>query len=163
MIIAERELRGICMNQDLASERRSGKDRRQRQTRWYKFFLLGGNRQKVRRIDDRKRVIMLDSYEPALLFSIMTVLCLSLMDGTLTLMLIARGAVELNPVMRYYLTLGPATFLAVKYGITASALLILVGLHTITFADQRVGIFLLPFFKLTFGSVVIWQLFLLYR
>jgi hypothetical protein len=81
----------------------------------------------------------------------------------LTLLLIERGAVELNPVMRYYLTLAPATFLAVKYGITALALLILVGLHTITFSDHRLGIFLLPFCKLTFGSVVLWQLFLLYR
>ena len=117
----------------------------------------------VRRVDDRKRIILLDRYESTLLLSVVIVLSLSLMDGTLTLFLMERGAVELNPVMRYYLTLGPAPFLMVKYGITALALLILVGLHNITFSDRRIGIFLLPFCKLTFGSVVLWELFLLYR
>jgi hypothetical protein len=123
---------------------------------------LGGNRQRVRRLDDRKQIILLDRYEPTLLFSVLTVLCLSLLDGTLTLVLLERGAVELNPVMRYYLTLGPVTFLLAKYGITALALFILVSLHNITFSDHRIGIFLLPFCKLAFGSVVIWELFLLY-
>jgi hypothetical protein len=151
------------MNQYKTLERRSGQDRRQSQVRWYKFFLFPGNREMVRRVADRKRIILLDRYDPSLLFSVMIVLCLSLMDGTLTLLLMARGALELNPVMRYYLTLGPVTFLMVKYGITALALLILVGLHNITFSDHRIGIFLLPFCKLTFGSVVIWELFLLYR
>jgi hypothetical protein len=104
---------------------------------------------------------MLDRYEPTLLFSVMTVLCLSLIDGTLTLLLIERGAVELNPVMRYYLTLGSTTFLLIKFGITALALFILVSLHNITFSDHRIGIYLLPFCKLAFGSVVIWELYLL--
>jgi hypothetical protein len=151
------------MNQDTTFERRSGRDRRQGQIKWYKFFLFPGNRRMVRRVDDRKRVILLDRYEPALLLSVVIVLSLSLMDGMLTLFLVERGAVELNPVMRYYLTLGPTTFLMAKYGITALALFILVGLHNITFSERRIGIFLLPFCKLTFGSVVIWELFLLSR
>ena len=151
------------MNQCTVTDRRSGRERRQSQIRWYKFFLFPGNRQMVRRVDDRKRINLLDRYEPTLLFSVMAVLCLSLMDGTLTLILVGQGAVELNPVMRYYLALGPATFLMAKYGLTALALLILVGLHTITSSDHRIGIYLLPFCKLTFGSVVIWELFLLYR
>ena len=151
------------MSHDTNSERRLGRDRRQRQIRWYKYFLIPGNRQMVRRCDDRKLIIILDRYRPTLLFSVMIVLCLSLVDGALTLLLMERGAVELNPVMRYYLTLGPATFLMAKYLITALALLILVGLHSITFSDHRIHIFLLPFCILSFGSVVIWELFLLYR
>ena len=144
-------------------ERRSGQDRRRSQSRFYKFFLFGGNRQLVRRADDRKRIILLDRYKPALLFSVMTVLCLSLMDGALTLLLVERGAVELNPVMRYYLSLGPGIFLMVKYGLTALALLVLIVLHTIISPDHRIGIYVLPLCKLIFGSVVIWDLFLLYR
>ena len=151
------------MNQCTVTDRRSGRERRQSQIRWYKFFLFPGNRQIVRRLDDRGRINLLDRYEPTLLISVMAVLCLSLMDGTLTLILVGQGALELNPVMRYYLTLGPVTFLMVKYGLTALALLILVGLHSITFSDHRIGIYLLPFCKLTFGSVVIWELFLLYQ
>lgn len=144
-------------------ERRLRQERRQSQFTLSKFLLIGGNRQTVRRSDDRKRIILLDRYEPTLLISVMTVLCLSLVDGTLTLLLVKRGAVELNPVMRYYLTLGPLTFLMVKYGITALALIVLVVLHTMTSRDHRIGIYLLPFCKLTFGSVVIWEIFLLYQ
>ena len=146
-----------------SSERRSGQDRRQSQVRWYRFLLLAGNRQMIRRVNDRKRINLLDRYEPALLYSVMAVLCLSLMDGTLTLILVERGAVELNPIMRYYLTLGPAAFLLVKYGLTAMALLVLVGLQNSTLSYHRIGIFLLPLCILTFGSVVIWEIFLLYR
>jgi len=144
-------------------ERRSGKDRRHSQIAFHKFLLYGGNRQMVRRADDRKRIILLDRYDTSLLVSVMIVLCLSLVDGTLTLLLVDRGAVELNPVMRYYLTLGPANFLMAKYGITALALFILVALHSVVCADRRHGIYLLPFCKLTFGSVIIWEIFLLYR
>lgn len=157
------ELIEVLMNHNTTSERRSGRDRRQGQISWYKYVLFKGNRQKVRRSVDRKRIIQLDRYRPALLFSIFIVLCLSLIDGTLTLLLMERGAVELNPVMRYYLTLGPATFILVKYIITALVLMILVGLHSFTFSDHRINIFLLTFCKLTFGSVVLWELFLLYR
>ena len=144
-------------------ERRSGQERRQGQIRFEKFLLFGGNRHMVRRADDRERIILLDRYEPSLLFSVLTILCLSLVDGTLTLLLVEKGATELNPVMQYYLALGPKSFLLAKYGITALALFILVVLHTITSRGHPIGNYLLPFCKLTFGSVIIWELFLLYR
>ncbi|MBT8345810.1 MAG: hypothetical protein KJO28_05850 [Desulfofustis sp.] len=144
-------------------ERRSNQERRQRQIRFEKFLLFGGNRHMVRRTDDKKQIILLDRYDSSLLYSVLTILCLSLVDGTLTLLLVERGAVELNPVMQYYLTLGPKNFLLAKYGITALALFILVVLHTVTSKVHRIGIYLLPFCKLTFGSVIIWELFLLYR
>ena len=144
------------------SERRSGQERRKSQKRWHKFLLFGGNRQMVRRVNDRRRINLLDRYKPTLLFSFMTVLCLSLIDGTLTLILVEQGAQELNPVMRYYLAHGPATFLMTKYGVTALALFVLVVLHNNIVSGHRIG-FLLPFCKLTFRSVVIWEIFLLYR
>ncbi len=145
------------------NERRSVQDRRQGQIRFEKFLLFGGSRKMVRRADDRKRIVLVDRYEPSLLLSVLAILCLSLVDGTLTLLLVSQGAVELNPVMRYYLTLGPKTFLLAKYGITALAVFILVVLHTITSKGHPIGNYLLPFCKLTFGSVIIWELFLLYR
>ena len=144
-------------------ERRSGQDRRQGQIRFEKFLLFGGSRKMVRRADDRNRIVLVDPYEPSLFFSVLTILCLSLVDGTLTLLLVSQGAVELNPVMRYYLTLGPKSFLLVKYGITALAVFILVVLHTITSKGYPIWNYLLPVCKLTFGSVIIWELFLLYR
>ena len=144
-------------------ERRSGQDRRQGQIRFEKFLLFGGSRHMVRRADDKKRIILLDRYEPSLLFSVLTILCLSLVDGTLTLLLVSQGANELNPVMQYYLTLGPKSFILAKYGITALALFILVVLHSNTSERHTMRNYLLPFCKITFGSVIIWELFLLYR
>lgn len=81
----------------------------------------------------------------------------------MSLCIVEKGATELNPVMQYYLALGPKSFLLAKYGITALALFILVVLHTITSRGHPIGNYLLPFCKLTFGSVIIWELFLLYR
>jgi hypothetical protein len=144
-------------------ERRSGHERRKHRFRIEKFLIFGGNRQMVRRADDRKRIILLDTYEPSLLFSVLTILCLSLVDGTLTILLVQRGAAEINPIMQYYLTLGPRNFLFIKYGITALALFILVVLHTITARGHRIGNYLLPFCILAFGSVIVWEIFLLFR
>lgn len=142
-------------------ERRSGDERRANHTPFFKFLFFGGKRQKLRRIEDSRRITVFDYYQPTLLFAILIVLCLSLLDATLTLMLLDKGAVELNPVMRYYITLGPVIFVLVKYSLTALALVIMLVLHAIISARYRIGSFLLPLCGLAFGSVVIWELYLL--
>lgn len=93
----------------------------------------------------------------------MIVLCLSLLDAALTLILLDRGAVELNPVMRYYLTHGSVVFVLIKYGLTALALMIIVALHAVISARYRIGSLLPLFCGLVFASVVIWELYLLAR
>ena len=80
----------------------------------------------VRRTEDRQRIVALDRYQPSLFAGIMLVLCLSLLDAMLTLILIAQGARELNPVMQFYLSHGPQVFLLVKYGLTAFSVIIIV-------------------------------------
>ena len=85
------------------------------------------------------------------------------MDAALTLMLLEKGAVELNPVMQYYITLSPRIFVMVKYSLTSLALLIMLVLHAIISARYRIGSLLLPFCGLAFGSVVIWEIYLLVR
>lgn len=142
-------------------ERRSGDERRAHQTPFFKFLFFGGKRQKLRRIEDSKRITVFDYYQPTLLFAILIVLCLSLLDAALTLILLDKGAVELNPVMQYYISLGPVIFVLVKYSLTALALLIMLVLHAINSARYRFGSLLLPFCGLVFGSVVIWELYLL--
>lgn len=97
------------------------------------------------------------------MISVLIVLGLSLLDAALTLTLLERGAVELNPVMRYFLTFGPGPFIVVKYGLTALALVLMVVLNTISSRRYRIVSFILPFCGLVFGSVVIWELYLLAR
>ena len=142
-------------------DRRSGQDRRQDHIPFFKLLFFSGKRKKLRRTEDSRHITVFDTYHPNLLFSILTVLVLSLLDATLTLILIERGAVELNPVMKYYLTLGPTVFVMVKYGITALALLIILLIHAIISTRYRIGSFMLPFCGMVFGSVVIWELYLL--
>ncbi|HLV01077.1 MAG TPA: DUF5658 family protein [Acidobacteriota bacterium] len=61
-----------------------------------------------------------------IMLSVLSALLLSMTDGALTLRLLELGARELNPVMRFYLELGPGMFIAFKYLLTSSGLLFLV-------------------------------------
>jgi len=143
-------------------ERRSGKDRRKRQPFTIKNLFSGRQRKTVRRAKDRRRIVALDHYSPSLFIGIVMVLSLSLLDALLTLILLSRGARELNPVMEYYLSHGPHVFLFVKYGLTALAVILVVLLNETLTARYRLkaGIFL-HLFAACFGSVVIWQFYLL--
>jgi hypothetical protein len=145
----------------VAVDRRSGRDRRQSHIPFYKLLYYKGKRRTIRRAEDRLKLTVVDQYNPPLLIPILIVLGLSLLDAVLTLTLLEQGAVELNPVMRYYLTHGPVTFVMVKYGLTAFALFIMVVMGTIITARFRLGSLLIPFCGVVFGSVVIWELYLL--
>lgn len=142
-------------------ERRLGRDRRQKGIPFYKLIVFKGKRRILRRVDDRKQITILDQYRPPLLIIILIILSLSLLDALLTLILLEKGAVELNPVMHYYITLGHRVFVAVKYGITAVALLIILMIDTVISSKYRFGSLLFPFCLVAFGSVIIWQLYLL--
>jgi len=144
-------------------ERRSGQDRRKKHIPFFEFSLVRGKREKLRRTEDSRRISVFDYYRPTLTITILIVLSLSLLDAALTLMLLEKGAVELNPVMQYYITLGPGIFVMIKYSLTALALLIILVLHAIISVKYRIGSLLLPLCILAFGSVVIWEIYLLAR
>ena len=149
------------MTQSSMSERRLGNDRRIQEIPFSRRLFFRGMRTSVRRVDERDRIVIFDRYRPSLVFLALTVMGLSLLDAVLTLTLIAQGAQELNPVMRYYLTHGPRVFLLVKYGMTAlSVLIIVVAYETIT-TRYRLCAGILPICAATFGGVVIWELYLL--
>jgi len=145
-------------------ERRSGEDRRRRQPLAIKnlVFFFGGQRKALRRAADRRRIVALDHYRPSLFFGIAIVLSLSLLDALLTLILVSRGARELNPVMAFYLSFGPHVFLFAKYGLTALAVILIVLLsETLTARYRFKADIFLHLFALCFGSVVIWQFYLM--
>jgi len=107
-------------------DRRSGKDRRSGNRFQLVKQLITGQRANARRSSDRNRVVYFDRYTPHLFRVIVAILVLSVADAILTVNLIGLGAVEINPVMNYYLTIGPHAFLAVKYGLTSLSVFILV-------------------------------------
>lgn len=143
------------------AERRSGNDRRVRGLPFFKRLFFRGTRTSVRRVAERDRIVVFDRYRPSLVVLALVVLGLSLLDALLTLTLIAQGAQELNPVMRYYLTHGPQVFLLVKYGMTALSVLIIVVAHETITTRYRLCAGLLPTCAATFGAVVLWEVYLL--
>lgn len=142
-------------------ERRSGSDRRRQSRPLIKRLICSGKREYGRRAEDRRRIIAMDIYQPSQFITIMIILSLSLLDALLTLILIDRGAHELNPVMAYYLDFGPHVFLLVKYGLTVLSVLIIVLANQAICSRHRLCIGILPLFAAFFGAVVVWEIYLL--
>jgi hypothetical protein len=156
------DLKDQKMTRFASLERRSGQDRRENGLPLFKKLYFKGMRIGVRRAEDRQRIVAFDRYQPSLFIGIMLVLCLSLLDALLTLILIGQGARELNPVMQYYLSHGPQVFLIVKYGLTAFSVLIVVLLKESLVTRYRIGSgMILHVFAAFFSCVVIWEFYLL--
>jgi hypothetical protein len=142
-------------------ERRSGTDRRVNRTLNLRPLLLGGRREHGRRKEDRDKTFLVDRYNPLFLAAITGILFLSVIDALLTLFLISRGAFELNPVMAFYIELGPYSFLAVKYALTCVGVISFLLLRNIYI--RPFGIYTGSLFYIVlavFGTVVVWELFL---
>ena len=145
-------------------ERRSGKDRRQTGMSSMRYFLRGGRRENIRRQADKSSLFRVDQYSPSLFGAIVIILFLCVADALLTLLLTGQGAVEINPVMAYYLNIGPYAFLAVKYLLTCLAVFILLicqnvflgalGIHTRSLFYVIIAAFI---------TVIVWQFYLIYK
>jgi len=143
-------------------ERRSGKDRRLQDVPWYQQLFPRGNRVSLRREEDRKRPVCLDRYRTSLFAVIMSIVCLSLLDALLTLILVAEhGAREINPILAVYLNIGTKTFLFVKYMLTVFSIFILLLYKDAIAQRFRTGRFSFILVALVFGSVIIWEAYLL--
>jgi hypothetical protein len=124
--------------------------------------LLGkGTRQFSRREEDRKRIVLYDRYPGSLFAGTVAILVLSLLDALLTLVLLSKGASELNPIMLYYLGHGPAVFLVVKYCLTVLSLFIIVVSYDALIQRYRASTKILPLFASLFIGVILWELYLL--
>ena len=155
---------GPMMNEPMTytTERRSGKDRRVKRFGNLRWFLKTGQRRKIRREADRRKITQLDSYPTELLVVIIFVLGLSVTDGILTLWLIDRGATELNPVMAYYLDLGPHIFMLAKYLLTAFVVIITVVMNYVGLRLIKIQFGqMLKVYAGCFAMVVAWELFLI--
>jgi hypothetical protein len=127
---------------------------------WGLFW--GGRRESGRRYTDRQRPMLADRYQQSLFGVIVLILFLSVIDAILTLFLISHGAIELNPVMAFYLDLGPYTFLWVKYALTCVGLMVLLVFHNrfLNSMGIKAGAFLYVALA-AFVSVVSWELYLI--
>lgn len=147
----------------LVERRSSGHDRRSPRNK-LKGALRFGRRRQLRRLDDRRRLALLDHYPKSLMFAAVAVLLLSLGDAVLTLFLLGHGAVELNPIMDRLIKAGPHYFVLVKYGLTAAAatIVLLLNHYPLRFVNIPARSFL-GVFTLLFSAVIAWQLYLVGR
>ena len=145
-------------------ERRSGQDRRKKRFNLFRRPFSSRRRRSLRRQEDLRGFYLLDYYSPKIFYVVTLILMLSVVDALLTLWLIGSGAEELNPVMAYFLGIGPSVFMMVKYLITSTSVVIVVVLNY-TFI-QRIRLQLgdlLNYFAGCFIAVVVWELVLIVR
>lgn len=129
-------------------ERRSGKDRRSTPTSPFTVQSLLGSRRHYRRKEDSRKFFFVDLYSPLSIAVLICTLILSLADAFLTLMLVGDTIGELNPIMDFFLKLGPFQFIMVKWLFTAVGLTALLILKNYYLWHGRVRtaavLFLLP-------------------
>lgn len=164
MNFLEQEIEMVKEAENHFVERRSGKDRRTKRFSDIRWLLKMGLRHQVRRHADRRKLHMLDHYPPKLFRVLIVVLILSIVDALLTLWLIDNGAVEMNPVMAFYIELGPGIFIATKYMMTVAVVTIgvLLNYANVRFLRCQVSR-ILNLFAGCFAMVVVWEMYLIVR
>lgn len=117
--------RGIDV-QAAQAERRAGRERRTRSLIAYWRGALTPRRRSGRRTVDH--IYPTIDWHPARVFAlVMLILTLCVADGVLTVVLIANGAVEANPVMALFVPHALGWFAAVKLTLTTLGVMVLVA------------------------------------
>jgi hypothetical protein len=145
-------------------DRRSGTDRRSHDVPEIKSLFIYGRRKGIRRQDDKYKNFYFDQYSSAIFVAIILILFLSIIDALLTLFLIDYGAIEINPIMAYFLKFGPFTFMSVKYFLTCYAVIVLLIFNNVFL--RKIKIFTRSIFSYAVGVFMIvigWELFLTVR
>jgi hypothetical protein len=129
------------------SDKRAETDRRAVTWRTVLFGFLRSRRHAHRRVVDGE-VIFLDWHHPWLFFLATGTMLLSCADAFLTLQLIERGMIEVNPVMSAVMAHSTTLFTSTKLAMTGFGILVLVFLAKSLFLNRfRTGIFLTAFFS----------------
>ena len=146
------------------NDRRLQSDRRKGHELSIRLLLGNGKRRTIRRHEDRERILFVDHYSPWFFFAILAIILLSVTDGLLTLCLLDHGVSETNPVMAYFLEVGPFAFMVVKFSLTSSGVLILLILRNIILRKIKVKTQLLFCCVIgVFAAVVIFELYLIFK
>jgi hypothetical protein len=108
-------------------------------------------------------VVFLDWHHPWLFFLSVGTMILSSADAFLTLQLMQRGMVEINPFMQMAMVKGTDVFVGSKLALTAAGIFTLVFLAKFHFLNRfRTGLFLTAFFS-GYAALVCYELVNLFR
>ncbi len=142
-------------------DRRSGKDRRDGQTLPFSLKSLFGKRKGSRRQEDARRYYFVDVYNPFFLAVLVGTMILSITDAFLTLKLVGDTVRELNPVMAFFMQMGPFPFICVKWLLTAIGLTVLLIFKNYYLWGGKIRaqtiLFVFPFLYLILVTYEIWM------
>jgi hypothetical protein len=125
-----------------ALRERRGRDRRQHVARALLYGSIKPRRRSPRRCDEHT-LTAVDWHHPQWLAIATLILLCCCADAFLTLMLVGRGAREVNPLMAPLVGGSSLTFALIKIGVTASGVILLTHLARIrAFGRVPVGVFL---------------------
>jgi hypothetical protein len=126
---------------------RSDLDRRNFGWRTVFFGFVRSRRRDTRRGTEAEPIYT-DWHHPWLFFLAVGTMLLSSLDAFMTLQLLQRGAVEINPIMAVAIGHSAFVFAATKVSLTGFGILVLVFLSKARFMDRiRAGIMLTVFFS----------------
>ena len=126
---------------------RTDSDRRDLSWRTLIFGYLRSRRRTTRRASEGTPIFT-DYHHPWLFFLATGIMMLSCFDAFLTLQLLDRGAIEMNPVMAAVINQGTLAFAVTKMLLTRIGILALVFLARATFMRRfRTGLILTFFFS----------------
>lgn len=132
---------------EVAIDNRAVEDRRTLSWRTVLYGFLRSRRREHRR-ELETEVRFLDWHHPWLFFLSVGTMLLSSLDAFMTLQLIERGMVEINPVMAAVMGYGTTWFAASKLFMTGAGVLILVFLAKSRFLNRfRTGLLLTVIFS----------------
>ncbi len=105
-------------------ERRGGGDRRTRKITSLLHSFYRGRRKNPQRQNEKNKPFYTDVYGPDLLLLMLLILSLCVADAGLTILILQKGGVELNPFMVWLLESSSQTFFTTKYSLTVLCLIV---------------------------------------
>jgi len=138
-------------------DRRGGRERRERSLGAYWHGALRPRRRHGRRATDAIYPII-DWHSPRVFAWVITILLLCVSDGVLTVLLLANGAVEVNPLMATLVPHSLGWFAAVKLSLTAAGVAVLVVCSRMRLFRAISGELLLAATAVGYGVLVAYEL-----
>ena len=119
-------MRRFLTSSNKAPRERRGTPHDRRRGYWKTLWssLSSRRRTTIRRANDPRHNVLSDHHEAHFFALIVTIILLCVADAFLTVTILARGGVEVNPVMRALLEIDVRVFFAVKYLTTAVCLVL---------------------------------------
>jgi hypothetical protein len=151
---------GDMIAPDVPSDRRKNLGRRKRSIQ----SLIRGNvrpRRRLSRRHDDLNLLLLDFYEPRMVYLALAIVLLSCTDAFLTLNLLGAGAEEVNLVMKALLDRSVGSFVWIKTALTGSSVILLVVLAQRRFMGWFRVVRILEVACLGYAALIVYEIVLL--